>query len=874
MKSNKDLRSFHFKYLAMFIHLSLFIYPMTSNGQSQTYQLTNRTDSIVRLFSMDLAVPELVKVLETLENQESVERIQDLKNQLDQVKGDERLEMKLNERLGRASKWADNIKDAYQYYTRALYLAEKLQENRTIAIACLEIANNIRLGNLIDRPYESYFERAIGIFETLNDPLSKSYLLYAKLLLQQDEKLKLEYAEKAIALLKSDLNRSDTLVMESLARHLNVAGLFQEDEQRIQLLQEGLAVAKEIGISSLQGLILNNIGYEFLVKQEYDKAIPYHLEALDISIQAGIKGLATNAFNNLSVCYRNKGMFKEALEYYHCFFYIQADISSDKYFQDLAEVEVKFEVDRVELKNDLLITEQILQGRQRLVLIIVTFLLLLIVLFVFWSRSKINKANVKLQALDKVKSRFFSNISHELRTPLALINAPLESLLHNEQIDDPVVRATLETASRNGVSLLSLVEEILDLAKLDGGKLELLENPVWLTDSLQLIISEYQLGFDTKKIKFKYDFQLDERLTLLFDENKFSKIIKNLLSNALKFTPEGGQIVLRAKQGDRGYIQIQVEDTGRGIHANDLPHVFERYYQSEQPGGKAEGGTGIGLALAKELAELQGGQLKVTSTLGQGSIFTFELPLKEVLEETVVQIASPKSVAVELALKETIAKYSAKFEVDKPVLLITEDHPEMRAFIAQTLDPYFEIKQAGNGKVALEILKSETIDIVISDVMMPEMDGFELLEEIKKDEKLHQVSVVMLTARADNEDKLFALTLGIDDYLTKPFSAPIFLARIKNILENRIKVTLEFRAISQVSEEGDNGLEKFIKEYKLNDRELDIMRLLAKRYNNQEIGEKLFLSTNTVKYHLKKLYSKLNLTSRQEMAREAERLMP
>lgn len=201
----------------MLIHLSLFIYPMTSKGQSQTYQLTQRTDSIVRLLSMDLTVLERVKVLETLENQESAERIQGLKNQLDLVKGDERLEMELNQQLGTASKWSDHIKDAYQYYTRALYLAEKLQEKMTIAIMCLEIANNIRLGNLIDRPYKPYFERAIWLFETFDDPLSKSYLLYAKLLLEQDEKIKLEYAEEAIALLKSDLNRSDTLMMESLA---------------------------------------------------------------------------------------------------------------------------------------------------------------------------------------------------------------------------------------------------------------------------------------------------------------------------------------------------------------------------------------------------------------------------------------------------------------------------------------------------------------------------------------------------------------------------------------------------------------------------------------------------------------------------------
>lgn len=412
---------------------------------------------------------------------------------------------------------------------------------------------------------------------------------------------------------------------------------------------------------------------------------------------------------------------------------------------------------------------------------------------------------------------------------------------------------------------MSLVEEILDLAKLDGGKLKLVENPVWLTDFLQLIIAEYQLGFDTKKIDFKYGFQLEERLTLLLDENKCGKIIKNLLSNALKFTPEGGEVFLSTKQGGTGYILIQVEDTGRGIHSNDLAHVFDRYYQSDQPGSKAEGGTGIGLALAKELAELQGGQLKVASTLGEGSVFTFELPAKEVLEETIVQMATPESVAVEQALKETVVKYSSKFEIDKPVLLITEDHPEMRAFIAQTLDPYFEIKQAENGKVALDILKTEAIDIVISDVMIPVMDGFELLEEIKKDEDLHQVSVVMLTARADNEDKLFALTLGIDDYLTKPFSAPIFLARIKNILENRIKIIRELAGKSSKTD-----LEDLAKKFNLVEREVEVLNLLVKRYSNPQIAESLFISVNTVKFHVKNIFEKMGIKSRMEVAEKVE----
>jgi signal transduction histidine kinase/DNA-binding NarL/FixJ family response regulator len=860
MTSTKKQISFYFKYLVLLIHLILLINPMTSNGQSHTYQLSEKTDSIIQLLSKGIPSHEVVKIFEGLKNEKSENKIRKLKAELDNVKGNERLEMILNERLGRESKWVDNIEDAYQYYTRTLYLAEKLHDNKSIAIACFEIANNIRLGNVLNRPYESYFLRAIAILETINDPLSKSYLLYAKLLLEEDEIIKLKYAKKAIELLKSNLNRSDTLLMESLGRQLNVAGLYQKDSQSIEYFQEALSVAKEIGNNVLQAYILNNMGYEFLVNQEYEEAIPYHLEALDISILAGIMGLASNSVNNLAVCYSSKGMYKEALGYYFCFFYIESDINTDKYYKNLAEVQVMHEVDRVELKNELLLSEQKLQSKQRLILIVISFLLLLIVGFIFWSRRKITKTNNKLQALDKAKSRFFANISHELRTPLTLIKTPLESLIQSGKINDNEVRDTLETATRNGASLLSLVEEILDLAKLDGGKLKLVLNPVRINNFLELILYDYKSGLDFKSIHLTYKFNPRANLTLLIDGNRCTKIINNLLSNALKFTPEEGKITVEVDEDiEANLLFVKVSDNGIGIHPDDLPYIFDRYYQSDQPIKKAEGGTGIGLALAKELARLHGGKLSVESELGRGTTFTLILPMEEVLEETIVLPIEAKSKELETALNEAISNYTAKFDVDRPVLLVTEDHPDMRAFIAKILAPYFEIKEAENGLVALQILKTQRIDIVISDVMMPIMDGFELLEAIKKDKSLHQVSLIMLTARADHDDKLYALTLGIDDYLTKPFSPSEFLARIKNILENRIKI---IRELDERIDQNDNI--EFANKFDLVEREIEVLDLLVKRYSNPEIAEALFISRNTVKFHIKNIFVKMEINTRQQ----------
>jgi signal transduction histidine kinase/DNA-binding response OmpR family regulator len=787
-----------------------------NNKQSHSYQLSIKTASLVSLMSQVSTASERVLILENLKNEKSAKRIQELKDQLTKVVGDERLEMKLNERLGRESKWVENLNDAYQFYTRTLYLAEKLQENRIIAIACFEIANSIRLGNVIDRPYDSHFLRAIEIFETLKDPLSKSYLLYAKLLREKEENIKLEYAKKAIELLSLNLNRSDTLMMESLARHLNVVGLYQEDEKGIETFKEGLSIAKESGNYMLQAYILNNMGYHFRLKQEYDKAIPYHLEALDISIFAGIKGLAANSFNNLSFCYRNKGMYKEALEFYQCFFFLESEVNTNNFYQNLAELQITHNVNSVELKNDVLLTEQKFQGRQKLILSVTSFLLLLIVGLIFWSRNKITKTNKKLQALDKVKSRFFANISHELRTPITLINGPIEAVIAGEYGEiNAAVTNQLMVVKNNGKNLLNLVNEILDLTKLEAGKLELVENPVQIYSFLNELFAAYQSEIESRKINFHLNYSFEKELSIAIDQLKFAKIINNLLSNAFKFTADNGKITVCIKEENEKMV-ISVKDYGLGIHPDDVQHVFERFYQSAQPDIKASGGTGIGLALSLELAKLQKGSISVVSELGVGCEFIFSFPLKKVILGTAEIFVEEVNVQkIKSNLSKSIAKYADIFEIEKPVLLLTEDHKEMRGFIVSIVKPFFRILEAANGLEALEILENNTIDIIISDVMMPKMDGFELLENIKGDKRFKNISMIMLTARALEEDKLFALTLGVDDYLTKPFSREELLVRTRNILDNKIARKQAMGKLSLDVDNIDTMDETFIKSLKI-----------------------------------------------------------
>jgi signal transduction histidine kinase/DNA-binding response OmpR family regulator len=777
---------FKLKFSLIAVLFCLFFFPLIGKSQYQVYQLSSKSESIIYRLSLEVGSTIKAQILDSLENNAFVERFDSLKNVLSSIVNDDRLELQVMSELARESKLLDRGNDTYKYSVRMLYLAEKLADSTFIAYACYEIGNNIRLGVVSKRPYEAYFKRASVILETLPDPLSQSTLKYIRILLTDDRSVGLRLAKEAIDLLQNNLDESDKSMMESLARHLNVAGLYAEENQSLDYYEEGLKVAQRGENHLMQAFILNNMGYGFQMSGRYHQAIPYYLEALDVSLSVGLKNLASNSLNNLTTCYRELKKFEEALMYQNALFSMTFSVMNDNYYESLAREKVTHEVDRVELRNDLLLAEQKLQARQRWILIITSILLLVITGFIFWSGKKVKIANQKLKALDKVKARFFANISHELRTPITLINGPIESMIAGAYGEvTPVLADQLIVVRNNGKNLINLVNEILDLTKLEAGKLKLNENPVHLYGFLNELLAAYQTEIEARKIDFQFDFQFDQNGSVLIDEVRFGKIINNLLSNAFKFTPDEGEIIFSVVE-ENGNIRFSVKDNGKGIHLDDIEHVFERFYQSEQSDTKARGGTGIGLALSQELAKLHYGSITVNSELGKGSEFILSFPLKETISRPVELEEEFNVGLIKTSLDAVISTYTNTFEIERPVLLLTEDHTEMRAFIASIIRPFFDVLEAENGMEALEILKDHEVDMIISDVMMPKMDGFELLEKIKGDEKLMNISMIMLTARAAEEDKLFALTLGVDDYLTKPFSREELLVRTRNILDNRI----------------------------------------------------------------------------------------
>lgn len=394
----------------------------------------------------------------------------------------------------------------------------------------------------------------------------------------------------------------------------------------------------------------------------------------------------------------------------------------------------------------------------------------------------------ELRQLDQAKTRFFANVSHELRTPLSLILGPLSSLLSNRQLTDRD-EYLVQTAQRNTRHLLALVNELLDFTKLEAGKMALHPQPVPLKSLINRLIATFDPQAQQKDIELTSDAQLADNLILELDERKFWQVLTNLLANALKFTPAGGTVHVTV-QYVASQLRVSVSDTGRGIPPSDLPHIFERYFQTKQADAPIEGGTGIGLAFCQELVRLMQGSIWVDSRWGEGSTFVFLIPATESRRvnagDTLLTTNPDPAALTDTPALSNGVKPAAQTPLTDTVLVV-EDNPDLRTYLTMILSPSLTVQTVENGQLALDVLDSlaQPPALIISDIMMPVMNGFQLLEALKAHDTYRRIPVVMLTARAELADKLRALRTGVDDYLLKPFDEDELLVRVTTLLRNQ-----------------------------------------------------------------------------------------
>ncbi|WP_051957606.1 ATP-binding protein [Altibacter lentus] len=401
----------------------------------------------------------------------------------------------------------------------------------------------------------------------------------------------------------------------------------------------------------------------------------------------------------------------------------------------------------------------------------------------------------KVREIDTIKSKFFANISHEFRTPLSLILGPVNQSLENipasETIEDstdvPVKGKHLKVMKRNALRLQNLVDQILDLSKIDQGKMKLRVTEGDIIQFVRSIVFSFESLTEIKHIHFQTHFPKNIE-NAYFDRDKLEKIIVNILSNAIKFTPEHGKVAVLVED-HAGSLKISITDTGNGIQKEELTHVFDRFYQTETT---QDQGTGIGLALVKELVHLYRGQISVASTEEVGTTFKVLLPYHKssFREDEIVEVNNnhpSENIDHTVLFSEADEPTTNGKEInaDLPLILIVEDNPDLRHYIATQMEDDFTIIMAKDGQEGFSKAEVEIPDLIISDVMMPKMNGYELCKKLKTDLKTSHIPVILLTAKAEQSDKLEGLETGADDYLTKPFDGRELKIRAENLIQQR-----------------------------------------------------------------------------------------
>lgn len=451
-------------------------------------------------------------------------------------------------------------------------------------------------------------------------------------------------------------------------------------------------------------------------------------------------------------------------------------------------------------------------------------------------RQSIKAESKRLKDLDTLKTRLYTNITHEFRTPLTVIMGMADNISGHDN--------ARELIHRNSKNLLRLINQLLDLSKLDSGtmKMDMVQSDIIIY--LQYLAESFQSMAHEKKVKLIFHAEI-AKLVMDYDEVKIQHLFYNLMSNALKFTKEGGQVEIHTLKTERNglpFLKLIIKDTGSGIPEDQLSHIFDRFYQADNSNTRKGDGTGIGLALTKELIELMGGTITVNSQLGKGTSFTLLLPIRIEADTPLPQkdlrtSSSHARKIVNNSLSDEKESGSSKESVeDKPVLLIIEDNTDVINYVVSLLHNDYEIHTAPNGKTGIDHAFEIVPDIIISDVMMPEKDGYEVCEFLKTDERTNHIPIILLTAKAEESDRITGLRKGADAFLMKPFNKEELIVRLEKLLEIRRSLQKRYGSTSSHITASSSGTAKPA-EPTLNDLFLQkIRKAIQDKMDNSDLG--------------------------------------
>jgi signal transduction histidine kinase/DNA-binding response OmpR family regulator len=731
-------------------------------------------------------------------------RVSDYYIALDYYKRAMKLEVDMNNRARQAMLWSriggvyttiNDFPSAFNAYNEALVIEDSLKRLNNISAVYGDLAVVFSKQRRFAEALK-YCDKDDSIMTVLGEP--------DVVLLNQTTRgiiyKNMGNYSGAIALYKKILDKPqvmDSFQQMSLYHNLAVAmGLNKQFKEADANFNKATDINQRI-IHSSWFSIQNNMEWARtkLLEHNTDGAIFYAREAERIVNESNAsKEEQKDIMALLSEIYRSKGDMNNAYAYYKKYSDLQDTIFHTEESKNLAEAETRLnlaekdnqvaelyrqnELQRLKTQKENIINISLIAG-----LVLVIALVLVMVrayrrtlhqnLQLTRQKEVIDQQVQQLAAAGTMKSRFFANISHELRTPVTILTGMLELL--QDKITSVKEKEKLAAAFNNSRKLQRMVEEMLDLSRMESGL------PVYKKEQLEIrkltrrIVYAFETLMDQKGITLSYVDEIGDDVFVLLDEDKYEKIINNLLYNAIKFNKPAGAVRIGLSLSP-GKVLISIEDSGYGITPADLPHIFDRFYQGTTSIKPASPGSGIGLSLVKEFTVMQGGEVSVSSVPGEGAAFLLTFPIVEKAAEEKEDILEEDAIQPEIIWQ--------KLE-GQPEILIVEDNAEMRYYLREILSGKGNVSEAGNGVEALKYLEEHKPDLIISDVMMPEMDGEAFLGHLKSSGTWCKIPVIMLTALATKEDQLRMLSMGVDDYILKPFNAEELKIRVYNLLRNQ-----------------------------------------------------------------------------------------
>ncbi|MBI5539300.1 MAG: response regulator [Bacteroidia bacterium] len=721
-----------------------------------------------------------------------------------------------------------NSKKAMLCYLAAYKIYQSLNYKEGMSACYTSIGSIYNNQNQYKTALE-YFKEALNLYSDKN---YEYYCIYVRIannyVAMGDEKTALHYFESLIDTLKQR-NYPDLLinVYNSIGDIYESADNYGKAKQYYKLSFDVVKKAdgKYFNINSCLSM-----AKLFISMNQPDSAIILLEKNLQPTISLDLK---YNYYKILSLAYEKKDDIRSAYKYYKFFKIASDSINSDKSNQRLYELQISFEMNKKNEEIELLNREnqykslQLSKQRIVILLILLSTVLFIVMAFVLYTRFRLKhklvgmlenknreieqqqqeimtmndmlgKQNESLLELDDMKSRFFTNISHEFRTPLSLIIGPLTSML--EESNNKEAQNDIRLMLKHANSLLNLINQLLDLSKLQKASLNLQLSFYDINTFLNILIDSFSGRAKDLSISLTYN---SNPLPLLvwFDRDKVGTIVFNIISNALKHTNKGGfvEVSLSIIGESNDYVEIMIKDNGIGIESHELKNIFEPFYQSSVTINRKIEGSGIGLALAKELVELHGGKITVKSEAGKGAQFTITLAVNKHLLPS-AEILSDEDHEIDVIdrfpkLHEFDLGGEAETRIIKgeTTILVVEDNDDMRDYISKSLAQDYQIIVAVNGREGFDKAMEVSPDLIITDIMMPEMNGYEMTKLIKNNQQTSHIPVIILTAKASEESKIEGLEAAADDYVVKPFNKAELLLRIRNTIANRQKLRDKFQ---------------------------------------------------------------------------------